>query len=128
MRTLFYRGTALMLVVGSMSGCALFVAGAVAGAGGAIYVNGRSEKNIAAPVRQVATATRLVLEDMGLPIVKDEVDVDSANFESEYADGKKVWIEIKRKTDQTSYMGVRVSVLGDQTRSEDIIRRVEAKL
>ena len=128
MRTNWARGFALLLIDASTSGCALFVAGAIAGAGTAIFINGRLEEELIYPVQEVATATRLALEDMGLPILENEVDVQTAKIRSEYADGKKVWIDIKKQTDQSSHISVRVSTLGDRTRSADILNRIMQKL
>jgi hypothetical protein len=111
----------------SASGCGvlLFAGGAAAGAGAIAYVKGRLESNEDVPLDTAKTAVRAALRDRNLTIVKhSEEPGRSAEFVAEDADGTKVRIDIERLTDRATEVQIRVSLLGDETRSRTILETI----
>lgn len=113
-----------------MSGCAvaLFGAGAGAGVAGATYVMGKLEDEINAPVSKVQRAAVAALKSLELPVDKQRGDKLAAELESETADQKKVWISITSLTSSRSKVVIRVGLLGDEARSRQILQAIHMRL
>ena len=112
------------------SGCAglLLATGAAGGAGGAIYVMGKLKEDVNAPVPKVRRAAVAGLKDLGLPVLKDKGDQLTASLESEFADGKHVWIDIEAGDESSSQIGIRVGLLGDEQRSRRVLKAIRQHL
>ena len=113
-----------------MSGCAVVLLGAGAGAGvaGATYVMGKLEDEVNAPVSNVQRATVAALKALELPVDKERGDKLAAELESETADQKKIWISITSLTSSRSKIVIRVGVMGDEIRSRQILQAIHARL
>lgn len=126
-------GILLLLVVWSMpimSGCAVVLLGAGAGAGvaGATYVMGKLEDEVDAPVPKVQRATVAALKTLELPVNKERGDKLAAELESETADQKKIWVSINSLTSSRSKIVIRVGLLGDEVRSRQILQAIHTRL
>ena len=106
-----------------MSGCAVVLLGAGAGAGvaGATYVMGKLEDEVNAPVSNVQRATVAALKALELPVDKERGDKLAAELESETADQKKIWISITSLTSSRSKIVIRVGVMGDERSYENVV-------
>lgn len=113
-----------------MSGCAVVLLGAGAGAGvaGATYVMGKLEDEVNAPVSNVQRATVAALKALELPVDKERGDKLAAELESETADQKKIWISITLLTSSRSKIVIRVGVMGDEIRSRQILQAIHTRL
>ena len=113
-----------------MSGCAvaLFGAGAGAGVAGATYVMGKLEDEVNAPVPKVQRAAVAALKSLELPVDKQRGDKLAAELESETADQKKIWISITSLTSSRSKIVIRVGLLGDEARSRQILQAIHTRL
>lgn len=126
-------GIMLLCGVGTllfMSGCAvvLFGAGAGAGVAGATYVMGKLEDEVNAPVPKVQRATVTALKTLELPVDKQRGDKLAAELESETADQKKVWISITSLNSSRSKIVIRVGLMGDEIRSRQILEAIHTRL
>lgn len=126
-------GILLLLVLWAMplmSGCAvvLFGAGAGAGVAGATYVMGKLEDEVNAPVPKVRRTTVAALKALELPVNKERGDKLAAELESETADQKKIWISITSLTSSRSKIVIRVGLLGDEARSRQILQAIHTRL
>lgn len=126
-------GILLLLVLWAMplmSGCAvvLFGAGAGAGVAGATYVMGKLEDEVNAPVPKVRRTTVAALKALELPVNKERGDKLAAELESETADQKKIWISITSLTSSRSKIVIRVGLLGDEARSRQILKAIHTRL
>lgn len=122
---------ALLLALSiEVSGCppALFVAGGAAGAGAVVWVKGKLEEELNVPLGKVHQASLAGLKELELPIKEDRKDMLSAEIESQFADGKDIWISIRSLAESTTKITIRVGVLGDQPRSERIIEAIHRHL
>ncbi len=113
-----------------MSGCAVLLLGAGAGAGvaGATYVMGKLEDEVNAPVSKVQRATVAALKGLELPVDKERGDKLAAELESETADQKKIWISITSLTSSRSKIVIRVGLMGDEIRSRQILQGIHSRL
>ncbi|MEO6201876.1 MAG: DUF3568 family protein [Nitrospirales bacterium] len=113
-----------------MSGCAVVLLGAGAGAGvaGATYVMGKLEDEVNAPVPKVQQASVAALKSLELPVDKQWGDKLAAELESETADQKKIWISITSLTSFRSKIVIRVGLMGDEARSRQILQAIHARL
>jgi hypothetical protein len=126
-----WKQAVLLLALGiQISGCAeavLIGVGAVGGAGAALWAKGRLKEKLDVPLSQAHTATLAALKDLELPVKKDKKD-KKAKIESQFTDGKPVWIGIRAVTESSSKITVRVGVLGDLSRSQKILDTIHQHL
>ena len=107
-------------IILSCSSCIPLVLGAAAGAGGIIWAKGALQQEFNKPVDRVYRATKIALKKLDLPIQVDKKDNLTAKIESEFADGKHVWIDITYISKYTSKVSIRVGPLGDEIKSREI--------
>lgn len=119
---------AVTLIAISATGCVALAVGAAGGAAGAVYAKGRLTDHIDATVERTHTAVVQTLEDNGLPLLKDEADVASAEVNSKYADGKDIWIDLEAQTSSVTKITIRVGVFGDKQRSLDLLEDIKRRL
>ena len=116
----------LMLIFSSMhlSGCFALLLGAAAGAGGVIWVKGKLEQDVNASLDKVHKASIAALKKLDLPAIKDASDKMTARIESEYSDGKHVWIDLNQISNTSTKLSIRVGTLGDEVRSRQILEKI----
>ena len=102
------------------AGCIPLVVGAAAGAGGVIWARGALQQEFNKPLDRVYEAAKTALKKLDLPIEADKKDHLSAKLESEFADGKRVTIEINYLSMTTTKVSIRAGALGDEIRSREI--------
>ena len=117
----------MVLLMAPLSGCFLLL-GAGAGVGGTVYVMGKLKEDITASVGKIHEAARAALADLGLKVLEDKADAMTAHLESEFADGKRVWIDVDKATDTVSTVAIRVGLTGDEARSREILAKIKAHL
>ena len=127
------RRCALLLSLAALpalSGCIVLGLGAAAavGAGAVVYVKGNLEQTVYGPVKKVHDAALLALKERGLPVLADRADTMSAKTESEFADGKHVWLTLESANDQSTTITIRVGVMGDEQRARDILAGIQNRL
>ena len=125
-RTLLLAGLALGLPL--MGGCFLLVGAAAGGAAGVVYYEGWVEDTLDDNVGNVHAAARAALVDLKLPVSDDHVDALTGRLESEFADGKHVWIQLESAGPSLTKARIRVGVIGDKDRAMDILTRIRAHL
>lgn len=121
----------LLAIAMQISGCAeavLVGVGAAGGAGAALWTKGKMEENLDSPLSKVHTATLEALKDLDLPIKKEMKQPLKAKIESQFSDGKQVWIGIRAITELSSRITVRVGTFGDKTKSEKILGTIHQRL
>ena len=117
---------ALMLVLSSiqLTGCFALLVGAAAGAGGIIWVKGKLEQDVNASMSKVHQASVTALKKLELPIISDKKDKMTAKIESEYSDGKHVWVDLNQISNTSTKISIRVGTLGDEVRSRQILEKI----
>jgi len=127
LKKMIYAVVLVVLTSMSASGC-FFLVGAAAGAGGIIWARGKLTQELNASLEATYNASIKALKKMELPIIIDRKDKLTAKIESEFSDGARVWIDIKSLSARSSRIAIRVSHLGDEQRSRQILEMVERHL
>lgn len=109
------------------SSCAVLLVGAAAGGGGIAYVSGNLEEVIGKPVIEVHHAAQAALKELQLPPLHDVGNL-KVKMESQFADGAKVWINIRKLSDTATKIRIRVGYKGDEVRSRNILDAVKRQL
>lgn len=110
-------------------GCFLLVAGAVGGVGTAAWLSGKLTEQVNAPYGRTVKATEAALRSFNFAIEKEAQEADVATFRSHYTDGKEIWIDVRRITDTSTKVEVRVGgVHGDKEACTKILARIKSFL
>ena len=113
-----------MALVIQITGCVPLLVGAAAGAGGVVWVTGKLQQDLSASLDKTHAATLASLRKLRLPVMVNKKDKLTAKVESEYADGKHVWIDLLYVTQSTTKVSIRVGTMGDEARSREILDNI----
>ena|SRR3989338_7639814 len=117
-----------MMLTFQLAGCFPLLVGAAVGAGGTIWVTGKLQQNLSASMDKAHNAVLAGLKKLELPVLTDRKDKTTSKIESEYADGKHVWIDLHYMTKATTKIEIRVGTLGDEVRSHEILDNIMKNL
>ncbi len=117
---------------------ALFAAGLVlpgcvvvavaAGAAGVAYVNGDLEATLEATPPRVVDATEAALKELDVEIEPSERSGVDGRVVGRTALSRKVDVTVKRETETTSKLWIRIDTFGDQSLSRQILEKIRAHL
>ena len=122
---------ALLIVL--LTGTAIFSYGCVAaavgigaaGAAGTIaYVKGDLEAIEAEELDVVYEATVRAVKDLELRVISKTKDALTATVYARDAEDKKVTITLKRTTEQTTKLSIRIGTFGNETKSRLIYQKI----
>lgn len=122
-----FHAALLLALCLPLAGC-FYAAAAGAGAGTALYVMGDLEKTFNADFNSVHGSAVSMLKSQGLPILSEEIDSGKSVIKSEYLNGDKIKITVESMTRHTTKVYVRIGIFGDETRSRDLMQRIESRL
>jgi hypothetical protein len=114
----------------SQTGCLLLVAGgaAAAGAGTYAYVSGDLKGTESASLDRVWTATQAAVTELQLPITSRQKDALGARLLARTSSDKKVDIRLKKLTDTSTEIRIRVGTWGDESVSRLILEKIKKRL
>jgi len=117
------------LALGSLlpSSCVAAAAGA-AGAAGYAWYSGEFQATLDASTKEVADASRGALEDLGIRSIQAKVTEIDGKVTGITALDKDVTISIKRLTESTSEIGIRIGTWGDEELSRNIYEKIRKRL
>ena len=109
------------------TGCVLVAVGAiaVAGAGGWQYVKGEIKATEQAPLDRVWTATLDTMKDLEYPVTYKAKDALAGEVKVVNSSGTKIDINLKKITNNSTEIRIRVGTFGDEPLSRTIIGRIE---
>lgn len=112
------------------SSCAglLVGAGAGAGVGTYSYIQGNLKRNYEAPLEKTWKAALAALEELQLKPEAKKYDSFSGLIKGKMADEKNFEITLKRITDKSTEVGIRIGVFGDRQKSEVIHDKIASNL
>ena len=110
------------------SGCVALAVGAAGGVAGAVYVMGKLKDEVNDDVPAVHAATVAAMKDLDLKLSEDKADQVSAHLESEFADGKHVWIDLESIPENRTNLTIRVGLTGDEMRARKIHEAIKRHL
>ncbi len=105
-------------------GC-LILAGAAGGTGTAMWLAGKLTQQFNATYDRTINATRSALRSLKLEVTKETKSDEVAQFKSNYYDGKEIWIDIHKVTQNATKVEVRVGgVSFDKAAAEKILNKI----
>lgn len=120
---------AAAVFLANIYGCVALLAGAAGGAGTAVWLGGKLSQEVNTPFERTVKATKLALQSLKLEITKETTGQNIAQIMSKYSDGKTIWVDIRRITEASSKIEVRVgAVSGDKAAADRILKRIERYL
>lgn len=126
-KTAFFVFSVFLLL--NMSGCFFVVAGAAGGAGTAVWLSGKLTEQVNASYDRTVKATESALKSLNLEIARVTKEANVSTFRSHYTDGKEIWIDVRRITDTSTKVEVRVGgVSPDKAASDKILKRIQSYL
>ena len=111
-----------------LSGCVLLFGAAAGGTGTALWLSGKLTDELKAPYERAITATKQGLASLDLEISKEASTEKVTQIRSQYADSRKIWIDVYPLTPMTSKIEIRVGMRGDETVSAKILERIKKYL
>jgi hypothetical protein len=118
--------TVCLAVLGS--GCALFVVGAAAGAGGYVYTSGELKSTEATTYEKAFSAAELGLKERGYTVTNTETGRDKTHLIARGPGDEKVTVMVRKVSGTAAEIGVRVGTFGDQARSTRIMDQIKTHL
>jgi len=113
----------------NLCGCFVLFAGAVGGAGTSVWLSGKLTQELNASYDKTVKATESALKSFKFKIVKESQEADVTTFRSNYSDGKEIWIDVRRVTDTSTKLEVRVGVVSsDKEAADKILKRIQRYL
>jgi hypothetical protein len=124
---------AMLAAVGVLvltSGCVVVAVGAVAAGGVATYayVNGQLETSLASPLDKTFAATQAAMKDLEFKVTKTTKDAVNAEVDSTTSDGKTITVVLKRVSEGTTEVHIRVDKFGDEKLSNLILEKIKGHL
>lgn len=118
---LFFVGLLLM----NVCGCVALLAGATAGAGTAVWLSGKLTQEVNAPFDRTVKAAKSALKSLRLEITKETTEQNVAQIMSKYTDGKTIWVDIRKITQMSSKIDIRVGAVStDKEAADKILKRI----
>lgn len=117
-----------MVCLAQLYGCVALLAGAAGGAGTAAWLSGKLSQEVNVSFDRALEATRSGLESMKLKVTKETVKEDIAQVMSNYSDGRTIWVDVRRLTDSTSRIEVRVGAAGDKQAAQKVLNQIRRYL
>ncbi|MDD5195094.1 MAG: DUF3568 family protein [Candidatus Omnitrophica bacterium] len=113
----------------NVCGCVALLAGAAGGAGTAVWLSGKLSQEFHAPYDKTIEATRMAMKSLNLEIEKETREDNVTQIRSTYTDGKEVWIDIRRVTEESTKVEVRVGAISpDKKASDKILKSIQKHL
>ncbi|HOW36443.1 MAG TPA: DUF3568 family protein [Candidatus Omnitrophota bacterium] len=122
-----FVGFAFLLL--TIYGCVAIVAGAVGGVGTSVWLSGKLTQEFNTPYEKTIKAARSALQSLKLNITKETKDDTVAQLRSEDSSGKDIWVDIRKITETSTRVEVRVgAVNSDKDAATTILQRIQKYL
>jgi len=113
----------------NLCGCFALFAGVAGGAGTAVWLSGKLTQEFHASYHATIDATKSALQSLNLPITKESQDENVAQFKSVYTDGREIWIDVHRVSDNSTKVEIRVGgVSSDKEAASAILKKIQSFL
>jgi hypothetical protein len=119
--TVLFLGTCLFI-----GGCMAVAVGG--GAGTVAYVTGDLKSTEAKDIDTVYKATEKAMGELGFNITEKNMDKLSARIIARDSQDKKVTINIRTTSENTTEVSIRVGFFGDETKSMLIYKKIQENL
>jgi len=118
-----------LFLLANLCGCFALLAGATGGAGTAAWLSGKLSQEFHSSYEQTASAAKTALKSLKLNITKEIKEAEITQLKSEYTDGKEIWIDIRKITNNSTKVEVRVGgVVPDKIAAKEILETIQRYL
>ena len=109
----------------NLTGC-LLVAGAAGGAGTAVWLSGKVTQEFHVSYERAIKGTRNALRSLKLEIAKETKEDNVTQFKSKYSDGKEIWVDVRKITENSVKVEVRVGAISpDKEAADKILKSIQ---
>ncbi len=110
------------------SGCVLFVAGAAAaaGVGTYAYVSGELTGSESVSLDRAYSASQAAMKDLEFPVLNKSKDALQAELTARTAADKRILIKLKKVSEGTTEIRIRVGTFGDESLSRMILDKIKS--
>jgi len=113
------------LLLLNIYGCVALLAGAAGGVGTKVWLSGKLSQEFQAPYDRAVTGAKKGLQSLDLDIIKETKEADVAQFKSVYSDGREIWVDVRKLTENSSKVEIRVGgVKADKEAAEKILKAI----
>ena len=128
-----FKKIAVFVLLGLLSfnmyGCVALLAGGAAGAGTAVWFSGKLTQEFHASYEQTINAAETALRSLKLEITKEAKEATVTQLKGKYIDGKDIWIDIRKVTENSTKVEVRVGAVNpDKQAADKILKRIQDNL
>lgn len=117
------------LLLLNMCGCVAILAGTAGGAGTSVWLAGKLSQEFNASYDKTTNAARKALQSLKLEVAKEVRAEDVTQLKSNYTDGKEIWIDIRRITENSTKVEVRVGAVNpDKEAADKILKKIQKYL
>lgn len=118
--------TCLILI--NLTGCVALLAGAAGGVGTVTWLSGKLSQEVGFSFDHVLAAAKKAMRALNLETTKVTAEEHLTQITGKYADGRKIWIDIRRISSTASKIEVRVGVPGDKEAERKILDKINSYL
>jgi len=123
---LFIFSGMLML---NLCGCFALFAGVAGGAGTAVWLSGKLTQEFHTSYQATIDATKAALQALDLQVTKETYGRNVSQIKGSYSDGREMWIDIHRLTDNSTKLEIRVGgVRPDKEAASKVLRKIQSFL
>jgi hypothetical protein len=117
------------LLLLNLYGCFALVAGTAAGAGTAVWLSDKLTQQFNASYDDTIKAAENALRSLRLELIKEARKIEVTQLRSKYTDGKEIWIDIHKITENSTKVEVRVGVVSSSREAANkILKRIQDSL
>ena len=114
------------LLLLNLYGCFALIAGTAGSVGTAVWLSGKLTQEFHSPYEQTIAAAKKALESLDLALTKETQEDAVAQLRSKYSDGSEVWVDIRKVSDSSSKVEVRVGAIGsNKEAASKILKRIQ---
>ena len=111
----------------NLSGC-LLLAGAAGGGGTAIWLSGKLTEEVNYSLERSFKAAESAMNSLGYEISRSSVKEKVGQIIGNYSDGKTIWIDVHKISENRSKIEVRVGAAGDKDAARKILDKIKRYL
>ena len=110
-------------------GCFAVIAGGAAGGGTAMWLSNKLTQEVNAPYERVISASESALKSLNCEIKSEKKAENVAQIKSDYTNGKEIWIDIRKVSETSTKVEVRVGAVSpDKEAAQKILNTIQSHL